>query len=88
MRFYPLGSGSFIPNFNVTTSIADYAASASAATVARFASVALVGAQGEQGPSGICVLLDNGPPGISRAGDENYRGPEGPNGTVTYQNLF
>lgn len=87
MRFYPFGSGSFIPTFQVTASRADYALSASSAILGRSASVALNGSQGEPGPDGACNLLDNGPPGISRAGDDNYKGPNGTNGSVVYQNL-
>lgn len=83
MRFYPLGSGSFAPTFNTTASRADYAATASAATLALHALLATSGSKGNIGPDGACNYLDNGPAGISRAGDNNFKGPQGATGTAS-----
>lgn len=82
MRFYPFGSGSVVPTFDVTASMATYAGTASSATVALHAVMATFGGTGDTGPVGACNYLDNGPTGTSRTGDDNYKGPQGVAGTV------
>lgn len=82
MPFYPFGQNSVTQIFQTTASRADYAVTASAASVALSALSAISGSQGPIGPDGACNYLNNGPAGISRAGDDNYKGPQGPSGSV------
>lgn len=75
MRFYPFGSGSS-PLIVVSSSFADYAATARYGILANSASLALSGSTGAQGPIGACLYVSGS------SGSQGPIGPQGSQGTV------
>jgi len=77
MRFYPFGSGSVDLALAVTSSVSDYALSASFATRVFTASRAVNGVPGINGANGTCLYLKG------TQGPSGSLGPTGFNGTVS-----
>lgn len=78
MRFYPFGSSSLNPAYNVgavvSASVSQYAASASYGTTVVSASLALTGIRGTDGLNGSCSYFA-GPQGPT--GSQGLQGPAG-----------